>query len=35
MGEAKAGLPDLCKETQCKLTIRKFNDAQKKALPSK
>ncbi|KAI8875044.1 hypothetical protein K501DRAFT_264298 [Backusella circina FSU 941] len=35
MGEAKVGLPDLCKETNCKLTIRKFNDAQKKALPSK
>ncbi|KAI8370988.1 hypothetical protein BD560DRAFT_329476 [Blakeslea trispora] len=23
-------LPDLCRETECKLTIRKFNDAQKK-----
>ena len=35
MGDAKVGLADLCKETKCKLTIRKFNDAQKKALPSK
>ncbi|CAO3659574.1 unnamed protein product [Rhizopus stolonifer] len=34
MGEAKNGLPDLCRETECKLVIRTFNDAKKKALPS-
>ncbi|CAO3660601.1 unnamed protein product [Rhizopus microsporus] len=34
MGDSKYALPDLCKETECKLVVRKFNDAQKKALPS-
>lgn len=36
MGDHKQTLPDLCKETQCQLVIRKFNDAAKnnnKALP--
>lgn len=33
MGDAKAGLGDLCRDTECKLVIRKFNDAKKKALP--
>lgn len=32
--ESKYALPDLCQQTECKLVIRKFNDAQKnKALP--
>ncbi|KAI7893345.1 uncharacterized protein EV154DRAFT_542833 [Mucor mucedo] len=34
MGEAKAGLGDLCRDIECKLVIRTFNDAKKKALPS-
>jgi endonuclease G len=33
MGDAKNALEDLCRDTECKLVIRKFNDAKNKALP--
>ncbi|KAL0079906.1 hypothetical protein F4703DRAFT_1905692 [Phycomyces blakesleeanus] len=29
MGDAKAGLNDLCRETQCKIVLSKFHEAQK------
>ncbi|KAI8987825.1 hypothetical protein BDF20DRAFT_904734 [Mycotypha africana] len=31
----KNKIPDLCKETECRLVIRQFNNAQNKALPAK
>ncbi|KAI8580097.1 hypothetical protein K450DRAFT_239379 [Umbelopsis ramanniana AG] len=34
MGEGKNGLRDLCKDTQCKIVLSKYHEAQKKALPA-
>ncbi|GAB5586778.1 nuclease [Umbelopsis nana] len=34
MGEAKNSLRDLCKDTQCKIVLSKYHEAQKKALPA-
>jgi endonuclease G len=34
MGESKNSLRDLCKDTQCKIVLSKYHEAQKKALPA-